>query len=137
MVFPLLDNPPDWRKGLSNGVKTHLFKLKSSKIKLCGKKLFLGEGGGRIEMHNIYPCFLFQIAKLYNSCNYITFTWMSLSVHYLFNSKRPLRLFFTCFSSFSRSQFLEKSGVKVIGQIRWIQGGLLLTCELDNGRHWF
>ena len=74
MVFPLLDNPPDWRKGLSNGVKTHLFKLKTSKIKLCGKKLFLGEGGGRIEMHNIYPCFLFQIAKLYNSCNYITFT---------------------------------------------------------------
>ena len=31
-VCPIFTNPPDWRKALSNGVKTHLFQLKTSKI---------------------------------------------------------------------------------------------------------
>ena len=30
-VCPIFTNPPDWWKALSNGVKTHLFKLKTSK----------------------------------------------------------------------------------------------------------
>ena len=78
-LCPIFTKPPDWRKALSKGVKTHLFKLKTSKISQggalhppraagqgsaptgavlsCGeKKWFLGEGGGgMIEMHNIYP----------------------------------------------------------------------------------
>ena len=31
-VCPIFANPVDWLKTLSNGVKTHLFKLKTSKI---------------------------------------------------------------------------------------------------------
>ena len=49
-VCPIFTNPPDWRKALSNGVKTHLFKLKTSKtgavLSCVEKKWFLGEGGG-------------------------------------------------------------------------------------------
>jgi len=87
-VCPIFTNPPDWRKALSNGVKTHLFKLKTSKIsqggdlpppappprsrsglrpdrrglELWGKKMIPRRGGGEkmIEMHNIYPCFNIQ-----------------------------------------------------------------------------
>ena len=60
-VCPIFTNPPDWRKALSNGVKTHLFKLKTSKIsrrglKLWGKNDSSERGGGMIQMHNIYPC---------------------------------------------------------------------------------
>ena len=83
-VCPIFTNPPDWRKALSNGVRNHLFKLKTSKIsqggdlpppappprsrsglrpdrrglKLWGKKMIPRRGGGgkkMIEMHNIYP----------------------------------------------------------------------------------
>ena len=81
-VCPIFTNPPDWRKALSNGVRNHLFKLKTSKIsqggdlpppappprsrsglrpdrrglKLWGKKMIPRRGGGEmIEMHNIYP----------------------------------------------------------------------------------
>ena len=85
-MFPIFTNPPDWWKALSNGVKNHLFKLKTSKISprapgrgyaptgavLCcgGKKLFLGEGGGEmIEMHNIYPCI--KIHQLLHDCQYV------------------------------------------------------------------
>ena len=35
-VCPIFTNPPDWWKALSNGVKTHLFKLKTSKISQGG-----------------------------------------------------------------------------------------------------
>ena len=35
----------DWRKALSNGVKTHLFTLKTSKIKLWGKNDSSERGG--------------------------------------------------------------------------------------------
>ena len=31
-LCPIFTKPPDWRKALSKGVKTHLFKLKISKI---------------------------------------------------------------------------------------------------------
>ena len=64
-VYPIFTNPPDWRKALSNGVKTHLFKLKTSKLsrpppphpaRVGEKNDFLERGGGMIEMHNIYPC---------------------------------------------------------------------------------
>ena len=49
-VCPIFTNPPDWRKALSNGVKTHL-------LKLWGKEMIHRRGGGEmIEMHNIYPC---------------------------------------------------------------------------------
>ena len=35
-VCPIFTNPPDWRKALSNGVRNHLFKLKTSKISQGG-----------------------------------------------------------------------------------------------------
>ena len=35
-VCPIFTNPPDWWKALSNGVKTHLFKLKTPKISQAG-----------------------------------------------------------------------------------------------------
>ena len=81
-VCHIFTNLPDWRKALSNGVKTHLFKLKPSKISQGGlcpppsppraaargfaltggavlsfveKKNDSSEGGG-FEMHNLYPC---------------------------------------------------------------------------------
>ena len=80
-VCPIFTNPPDWRKALSNGVKTHLFKLKTSKIyqgRLCaplhhpraagrsfgGKNDFPEGGGGMIEMHNIYPWFRLSKIKI-------------------------------------------------------------------------
>ena len=43
-VCPIFTNPPDWRKALSNGVKTHIFKLKTSKISR-GAVLSCGEAG--------------------------------------------------------------------------------------------
>ena len=92
-VCPIFTNPPDWRKALSNGVRNHLFKLKTSKIsqggdlpppappprsrsglrpdrrglKLWEKKMIPRRGGGgRIEMHNIYPCLKCYIS--YEEC---------------------------------------------------------------------
>ena len=41
-VCPIFTNPPDWRKALSNGVKTHLFELKTTKIS-TGAVLSRGE----------------------------------------------------------------------------------------------
>ena len=35
-LCPIFTKPPDWRKALSKGVKTHLFKLKTSKISQGG-----------------------------------------------------------------------------------------------------
>ena len=53
-MCPIFTNPPDLRKALSNGVKTHLFKLKV--LSCVGKKMIPRRGeGGIIEMHNIYP----------------------------------------------------------------------------------
>ena len=79
-LCPIFTNPPDWRKALSNGVKTHLFKLKTSKISQGGalpppappprsrsglrpdrrglswgeKKWFLREGGGENDWNAQY-----------------------------------------------------------------------------------
>ena len=64
-VCPIFTNPPDWRKALSNGVKTHFLKLKTWKISQGGSAspravLSFGEKNDfsekMIEMHNIYPC---------------------------------------------------------------------------------
>ena len=41
-VCPIFTNPPDWRKALSNGVKTHLFKLKTTKISQGGALPYTG-----------------------------------------------------------------------------------------------
>ena len=67
-LCPIFTKPPDWRKALSKGVKTHLFKLKTSKIsqggalppplhlpQFWGKQMIPQRGGGMIEKNNIYP----------------------------------------------------------------------------------
>ena len=53
-MCPIFTNPVDWLKALSNCVKTHLFKLKTSKISSAltaavlslGKKMIPRRGGG-------------------------------------------------------------------------------------------
>ena len=50
-VCPIFTNPVDWLKTLSNGVKTHLLKLKTSKFSLgatpppCTPRSGCGEAG--------------------------------------------------------------------------------------------
>ena len=81
-VCPIFTNPPDWRKALSNGVKTHLFKLKISKISptsavlSCGEKMIPRRGGGNdwnaqyipLSLHMpehmlLFPDFTFLVRK--------------------------------------------------------------------------
>ena len=46
-MCPIFTNPRDWLKTLSNGVKTHLLKLRLFEFARVGEnKLFPGEGGG-------------------------------------------------------------------------------------------
>ena len=68
-MCPIFANPVDWLNPLSNGVKTHLYKLKTSPklrpdrrgLKFLGKNDPSERGGeGMIEMQNIYPCLLYS-----------------------------------------------------------------------------
>ena len=51
-MCPIFTNPPDLRKALSNGVKTHLFKLKV--LSCVGKKMIPRRGGGELLKCTIY-----------------------------------------------------------------------------------
>ena len=91
-VWPIFTNPPDWRKALSNGVKTHLFKIKTTKISRCGLKLWgkndSSERGGNDWYAQYIP--LTWWSRLSHGPSHIAMSSCLLEIIFLFRSKEDV-----------------------------------------------